>query len=462
MAKDLLPPRLWQAHSLVVALSCAVCAQSAIAQTVASDQQPNLQLPLSIAEPATNPTPAAEPPSRVDESLWRAPSEKVQPHAVGSFYLYPQLEAGVMYDDNVFYSNSDEKRDWALVVSPMLWIQSQWAQHALNFYASADFTRYQDFDSEDSDDYRGGLEGRRDLGDSANLYGGIYAAKEHEDRESPEDLNGITPTDYRQYRYYAGFFKQFNQVSLRIAGTAMQLDFDDVDFRNNSGVISVINNDDRDRWQYTGGIKLGYLLAPGQEAYIQVAADNRRYKSSVDDLGVERDSDGQRVLLGFRWIVPTKFKLDGYVGYMRQDYQDSRSATIDEPTLGLAMSWQAKDRGKYFVVIDRTIEETTVTRTVAPGQTLFAPGYTNTYITAGMQQPISEKVVFKLSGTFSRAEFEGLDRRDDYRSISAGLSYFLMPNVILDLDVTHRNLNSSISTEDFDKNMAMIKVVIPF
>jgi hypothetical protein len=461
MARELLSLRIKQAHSVVVALGCAVCAQSASAQTSAPDQQAEPQLPSTITEPTLKPRPA-EPPSRVDESLWRAPSERVQPRTVGSFYLYPQFEAGIMYDDNVFYSNNDKRRDWALVVSPMVWVQSQWAQHALNFYGSADFTRYEEYDSEDSNDYRGGVEGRRDLGDRANVYGGVYAAREHEDRESPEDLNGITPTDYRQYRYYAGFFKQFNQVSVRIAGTAMQLDFDDVDFRNNAGVINAINNDDRDRWQYTGGIKLGYRVASGQEAYFQVAADNRRYKSSVDDLGVGRDSDGQRVLVGFRWMVPNQVKLDGYVGYMRQDYEDSRSATISEPTAGLAMSLQTRSRGKYFVVIDRTIEETTVTRTVAPGQTIFSPGYTNTYITAGIQQPIATKLMAKLSGAFSRAEFEGLDRRDDYRSISAGLSYFLTSNVILDADFSHRSLRSSVSTEDFDKNMATLKVVVPF
>ena len=112
-----------------------------------------------------------------------------------------------------------------------------------------------------------------------------------------------------------------------------------MNFVTGSGAINIINNDDRDRWQYTGGVRLGYEVSPRIEPYLQLAVDNRRYDATLDDLGYQRDSNGRRYLVGIRWNIPRKVKLDAFAGRLKQDYADARFNDVSAPLAGAALVW---------------------------------------------------------------------------------------------------------------------------
>lgn len=384
------------------------------------------------------------------------------PFQAGSFLFYPELDATWMYDDNVYYSNTNPVSDHAWIYSPALWVQSNWTRHALNFYAAADSTRYRRYETEDSDDWRVSGEGRYDFNADTNVYGGMRFSQDHEDRESPDSRNGITPTRYYQRRFYGGFFRQSGNVSVRIAGTSQHLNYDDVNFVTGSGAINIINNDDRDRWQYTGGMRLGYEFSPRLEPYVQLAADNRRYDTAVDDLGYQRDSDGTRVLAGIRWNIPRKVKLDAFAGRLKQDYADPRFRDVSAPLAGAALVWAAGSRTIVSAFVDRTIEETTLTYTPTPGNVLVSSSYLNTYVSAGIEHRFTDKLSGRINGSVSRVKYEGFDRTDDYRGGNIGLVYRLHRNLFLDLNLAARKLDSELPSENFTKRMAFVRIAVPF
>ena len=417
--------------------------------------------------PATQPGPGTEtnaPGAAPGRTLKPAETAAAtgQPFQVGSFLLYPEVDVTWLYDDNLYFSNTAPVSDHAIIVSPALWVQSNWARHALNFHVASDITKYNNYSGENSEDYRISAEGRYDFSANSNIYGGARAAKEHEDRESPDARNGLTPTQYRQYRYYGGIFNQFDRWSVRVAGTAQQLNYRDVNFLTGGGAINIINNDDRDRWQYTGGVRVGYELTPRLEPYAQVAFDNRRYNDAVDDLGYQRDSDGERYLVGVKWNVPKMLKLDAFAGYAKQDYEDPRLATVDSPVVGAALLWSVAPRTTLSAFLDRTVEETTVSRTVAPGVTVVSSSYLNTYLSLGLNHRLTDAWSMRAGGSFSRVDYQGLDREDDYYGANIGVVYRVNRNLFIDVELSNRELQSSIPTEDFRKRVLFVRVAVPF
>jgi hypothetical protein len=255
-------------------------------------------------------------------------------------------------------------------VSPSVWVQSDWARHALNFNASGDFTRYDRYSTEDTNDGRVSAEGRYDLSGDANVYGGWRWLRDHEDRESAEGRNGLEPTVYFINRGYAGAFKQIERVSLRLAGSAYRYNYRDVPFLASSGQILTINNDDRDRNRYTGGLRVGYEVTPRIEAFVQGGLDNRIYDNPVDqivatDPSFRRDSTGWRGYAGVRATCPDA-QGRGVWRVDEPELQGAGTRGRQHPGVGANVVWRATPASNVSVFADRTIEETTIWRQTPP------------------------------------------------------------------------------------------------
>ncbi|HBM89316.1 MAG TPA: hypothetical protein DD437_12285, partial [Rhodobiaceae bacterium] len=71
----------------------------------------------------------------------------------GSFMLYPELELGVTYDDNVFGTQNNTDSDIYYGVSPSVSIESDFGRHELNFNGYTDSRFYSSDTSEDRFDW---------------------------------------------------------------------------------------------------------------------------------------------------------------------------------------------------------------------------------------------------------------------------------------------------------------------
>lgn len=394
------------------------------------------------------------------------PVARAQPYQAGSFLVYPEFGVSLMYDSNVFATPGARVSDWASIWSPAVWAQSNWEKHAVNLYAAADLTYYKQETDENTQDWRMSAEGRYDFSADANTYGGLWWSRDHEDRESPDDRNGINPTVYYSFAGYAGYFRQMDQVSLRIGGRAEQLTFQDVE--TISPAFPVLLNDDRDRWRYTGGARLGYEFSPRFEGFMQLSLDYRRYDRTPDDLipptppgggGFIRDSDGTRSYLGARFNIPGTLKGEAYAGYMVQDYDDPRLASVHKPGFGANIFWNATDKTSVNFYLDRTVEETTVFALLPTFQ--VASSYLNTFggVSAGHRLMQQWRVYGNLFA--SRADYQGIDRQDDYVGGGVGTAYQVSKNLIWDLSYTYRQLDSTAPLEDYDRSQVFLRLTIP-
>ena len=114
-------------------------------------------------------------------------------YRVGSFTLYPSLQAGTFYDSNIYATRTDHVSDWVGTVSPRIALQSNWSRNALYAEAGTDLTGYWTHGSENTVDWhhRGGQDRR---GRNTRILLGGIELKEHEDRASPDAVEGLTPT----------------------------------------------------------------------------------------------------------------------------------------------------------------------------------------------------------------------------------------------------------------------------
>ena len=415
-----------------------------------------------------------------------AAQQAQQPLQLGSFDFYPEISVAEMWDSNVFAENEnlDPTSDWAMLTSLQATLKSNWDRHALNFAGGADWTNYRgeqvgaflNTKSQNTTDWRVSGEGRYDFSSDSNVYGGLRFARDHESLESKDQINGIDPTIYYNSRAYGGYFRQFDQVSMRIAGQAQYLNFDDNTGIDRAGTVFGIENDARDRWRYTGGIRLGYGLSPTLEPFVQVALDNRRYEETTDVVtsfndtailgttALNRDSDGTRALFGARYVIPGVLKAEGFAGWIWQRYE-SPLESVSTPGFGGSLAWAVAENTRLNAYLDRTVEETNVfqTSTDAAGITTanYASGYINTFAGATLEHSFTPSLGAYANLSFSRGDFKGIDRTDDYTGAGIGGWYRLAKFLYLDLSYQYRTLDSSSERENYDRDQVYIRLTVP-
>lgn len=439
-------------RATLLSILLAACAAAVQAEDAPAPQSQETQATPSA--PSVGPAPA-----RRVERPSAAPGES-KPIQTGSWLLYPELVVTGLHDDNVFATRANRVRDWAAIFSPSLTLRSAFDRHAAVLQAAGDFTRYDDQTAEDTDDFRLSAEGRYDIDDGFNIYGGARYLRDHEDRESADATNGISPTIYYNTRLYAGVFKQLDRFSLRLGGTWQDLDFRDVPFLSGGGAVSIINNDDRDRRRATLGLRVGYAFAPQTEGFVQIASDERRYRQTPDDLGFDRNSDGYRLLAGVRHNVARMLKAEVFGGFMHQDYDDSRLQDVSTPALGANVVWNATEATTLNLMVDRTVEETGLA-TVAGSAVAGASSYVNSYAAITADHRLTAALSLYGSLSFARSDYQGVDRTDDYGGAGIGAAYRVARWMIVDASYQYRELNSSAPDEDFRRNLFFLRLVFP-
>jgi len=363
---------------------------------------------------------------------------------LGPFAVDPSITISELFDDNIFSTRNNEVSDLITIISPSLGLTAKGSDYALSFDAGADIARYAERGAEDYEDYWFGTDGRFDLMSNLTVFGGLRYSFEHEGRESPDDVNGEEPTTYSDLQSYFGTSARFDDVTLRLGGTVERLDFDDV-----AAGGFTINNDDRDRTLYELGGRVGYVVAPGIEPFAQGNADFRRYSSTRDDLGFDRDSEGFAVAGGIKLSLIRSLKAEAFVGGLHQDYQDGRLPAITAPDFGARLHARLSPRTEASAYLDRSVEETTLAG---------ASAYLSTTAGGSIEHALLPGLTAEADFSYSQNDYEGVNRVDNVIFAGLGLTYFFLPNVFLGTEYQFLQRDSNISGEDYDENRLFIRL----
>ena len=417
-------------------LTVVVGLVSALAATALVAQAQVLPADQSIPEP------------RQGESVMSRPRPDFDPRGVrkGSFLIFPKLAVTVISDDNIFSDAIDEVDDLITVISPSINVKSIFSNHALSLNASADFGRYADEGSEDYDDFALGIDGRLDIRRTTNVFGGVGLQELHEDRGSPDDVNGISPTEFDIRSANFGYFQRFNRLSVRIQGIFDQYDFDDT-----PTTLTVINNDDRDRDVSRASLRFAYQIVPNYEAVFSAAHTQIDYDSAVDDNGFNRDSDRQDFAIGITIDLASLTTAELLVGSISQDFDDPQLENIDEPKYSLEVSWNITRLTtiQAFAVRNVHVRETTV---------IGASSILQSRAGISVDHELRRNLLINLRLVDTKEDFVGIDRTDRVHNAIVGVKWLVNPNFFMGMGYTFRDRGSDVPSADFEKNRVLIQL----
>ncbi|TAJ67803.1 outer membrane beta-barrel protein [Brevundimonas sp.] len=354
------------------------------------------------------------------------------------------LEVGAAYIDNIYATRRDEIDDLVTTVKPALSYTVGDSTRRFAAHLDGEFGRFADYDSEDYNDWSVGADGRYALSPAYTLIGGGDYEWRHENRSSPEDVQGLEPTEYERSYLFGGLLLQRQALSARIAATFNGFDFSDVP---SSG--GVINNDDRDRSQSELGARIAWRRRTGEEWFVQGALEQRNYDAPLDDYGFDRDSDGQSLALGVRRTVSTRLTAEAFVGVMRQDYEDARLGEVTALDVGALVDWVGPAGLDLSFRVDRNIGETTLPDAAAHVLTtgslnLTATPHPRLQVGAGLEA--------------AHYDYQGAPRSENSVGLRSWGRYWVDPRVYLGVEHSFTQRTSSAAGFDYDENRLMVRL----
>lgn len=366
---------------------------------------------------------------------------------LGQFDLSGSIELGIGYDDNVYAQRNDKQSDGLWLLTPQLDLSREGEVFDFKFYGEAEIGRYWSESSEDYNDAELGLSASAEVADGQEVFGGLSYAWEHEDRSSPDAVNGLEPQEYANLRGHLGYGATFGETELRVGGTYERLDFDDV-----ATTGDPIDGDVRDRDLYTVGARVGQDIGGGWWVFGQAYGDYRSYEmdaDTTDPAQFDRDSEGLTLAGGLRYRPRPNLDIEVLGGLIYQTYDDPRFDDVVAPDIGAQFDWRPNPKTRVVAHMDRTLEETTATG--SSGIVSTAAGVTISRL---------------LRRDFSL--YGGLDViQDDYQDISrdeltfladAGLRHYVSPRIYLDFNYNFARRDSDVSAFDYDNHQVFFSI----
>src|SRR5256885_4888001 len=163
-------PQIIQRLTMLLASSSAVAAATLFVDDAAWAQ--------NAPGPAVAQTPLEQGPQPRQEPDERTPAQRAAESydargvRVGSFLLFPEIEADESFNDNIYASSNATGKTASFVqgLKPSLKLNSDWSNHMLNFFATGSFAFYSADSSQNYQDFSVGADGRFDISRDWDTY----------------------------------------------------------------------------------------------------------------------------------------------------------------------------------------------------------------------------------------------------------------------------------------------------
>lgn len=371
---------------------------------------------------------------------------------LGAFRVKPTLNVEENYRNNIYATETNAKSDYITSVKPALDINSDWSRHELNFHADGDFNHYQNHNDESNNNYGAGLDGRLDILRETFVTGEATYNLRHEDRGDPNSSSSTTkPTEYGETVARLGIFRGVRRVSAKLDG-----EYKNLNYKNGkTSTGAVVDENDRDRDEYKGTLRLGYEFLPDYEAFIRGSLNTRNYDAAINPGNVNRDSDGYDVAVGTALNFSGKTRGEVYAGWMEQSYDDASLHTVKGATYGADVTWNATALTSVLLNASRSIEETTQAN---------ASAYINTSYGIEVQHELMRNILLGATASYTQNDYQGgsSTRKDDYTKAGLNGKYLLSRNISLKASYDYTDRNSNVSGQDYTDHSALVGVGVAF
>jgi hypothetical protein len=363
---------------------------------------------------------------------------------MGSFLMFPKLTVNETYDTNIFKTETGPDEDFITDIEPSLSLRSDWNSHSLRFDAKGNIGR---FASSSDDDYEKAdfkVRGRIDATKALTLNGEARHKLTTEERGGDDvGTDAAAPVEGTQTTFKGSAKFKPNRVGITISGDTNNYDIDD----NLTIAGATTNNDDRDRQEWTGAVRLGYDIQENYEAFGKITYNLRDYEDAVDDGGLNRDSDGYNIQAGLAIDLSNLVRVDIGAGWMEQSYDDATLETISGYSADVTIRWNVTSLTTVRANASRSIDETT---------TAGVSGLLVSKASFGVDQEFLRNLIASADVNFTNQDYRGDTREDDKITASAGLKYKLNRNIFANAKYTYEDRDSNQAGSDYDKQLFLV------
>jgi hypothetical protein len=362
---------------------------------------------------------------------------------LGGFRLYPTIEMGANYDDNVLRTDTGAASDWYFTLDPSLLLTSEWSRHMLRLRASLNQYWYDKLVDESHGDLDVQADGRLDLWNGITVAATSAYQLLHESRTSPDlPLSAQKETRYSDFHAGLDIDHSLGPLGVRGGATFDQYFYDPTPLAG--GVL--LDNHDRNRDEYQVYAKVDYEFSPGYAMFVRGSYDDRVYELSIDASGVNRNSTGMRVDGGLDIAITRLIEGSIYVGYLQQNYH-APLTSVSGVDYGATLSWYPTPLLTVKLQAQHTVNETTIANSAAANEQSID-------LTADYS--FRHDIVVDGGFRYLQDHWSGAGRTDDVYSFNIGLKYFMNEYVYWRAGYEYSTRSSTFTNFNFNDNTAMV------
>lgn len=382
----------------------------------------------------------------------------------GGFTIYPKIEIGADYDNNLFavpggassavYPFNGPKSDIGLVVSPSIVAQSNWGRHSLTALASLREEEFADYTSENRTAYTVQSYGRIDVHGDSFINLGVDGERDYEDRGSATtQTQAAAPVAYdSQGAFVRGVYGQ-DRLQAEVDSDFRNFHYEGVNQINPDGSQTPIDESLRDFTQGRVEGKATFALTPDEALDGQVVYTNGDYLYG-NTFSPKRNFSEVKVLGGGTFDIASLARGEVDLGYVDRDYELAFYHGIKGLT--------AKARVEYFPTQLVTLT-LTGQRLVEDAAFSTASGYFENLLTLTADYELKRNIIISASTGLEEDQFQGIKRTDDAEEFKLIGRYYVNRYVGLNATLDYTNRTSSGAVGDigpiFDETRLMVSVI---
>lgn len=377
-------------------------------------------------------------------SILDRPRPELDPLGIrqGGFLIFPKIELGTTYDDNVFASDTNEEGDFLFQVLPSVAVRSDFNRHQLRFGAGADIGRYADNTSENYVDYFVTGGGRFDITGESAVSLDLAHRKLHDDRGDPDTPDAASePVEFTRSGAELEYTQRFNRFLTSFSVGAENEDYDDV--ASIGGTI--LDQDDRDNWAYSVSGQVGYDLSPGYRPFVRLTYVRTEYDEGV----LPPDSDGYEAVVGTTIDLTSLLTGEVFAGYLSRDYDEDVYGDFTGAAYGLSLDYAVTQLTTISGDVSRGIEEGFGTTPNPRDRSTFQ---------IGVDHELLRNVILSARAEYRIDDYQETDREEDFYLFQAGATYTLNRNFYLRGTYTFSRRDSNQAGDDYDRNLIALRL----
>ena len=382
-----------------------------------------------------------------DESVLRArdPAYKANGVVMGGFIMYPTLELGAEYDDNIYRTKNDKKDDILFTVRPGVSIQTdEWFPVNFNVSAYGEIGRHIQYSEEDYEAFGTAARMTYDLAEDWRFDVGGSVDRSLQERGLDVDSTASDPSIVWTYIASANLTYTGDPIAARFSPVYRRYDFLDAGSQN---------NDDQDRQEYLADFRFAYKLGANTSLFVDPSYIWVRYDDPVDDFGFNRDSQGYDVRVGLGYDASELIYVEAGIGYMRRNYRDNRLGSESGLSALARLYWNPTETLSIEGEFSRNISESDA---VATGGSSKGAVQTGGTLRAGWLA--ADNVLLDAGVGFHHFNYNDTSRTDRFYLFDAGAKWFLNEYLYTGLRYAHERRDSTANSLDYRDNRVMLTI----